>query len=328
MSVTEKNRIRIAIKDGTKIKSLCWCDDELVDFAAGGVRYRLDGTITRPNIFFAYRFDRAVVSRDGKYAIIYETFGTKGLVLHDGRLLREINRSYYHANVYEYPIDIIDLPDGRTAIAHCPEAYNKIEFEEIKTGQRLTTREGKAADFFHSRLQATPDGEHLLSAGWVWHPLDDVRLFPIREVLQRPSAFDKNARLDLPDELFEVHAAVFQGNEAVIMVGDSGGEPGEEGPFLVRYDLKESRVNLKTRLEETAGTIMAAGSEFIVGFCRHPKLIEISSGKVIQRWLELDSGEQNSSIVFEGKLPLLALDSNRMRFALADSDGITVIQLG
>ena len=279
-------------------------------------------------MFFAYHFNRAVVSNDGNYSVIYEALGTKGLVLRGNKPVREINRSFYHAHVYEYPFAIIHLPDGRTAIAHCPDAYNKIEIEEIESGQRLTAREGDAADFFHSRLQATPDGEHLLSAGWVWHPLDAVQLFRIRDTLQSPAVLDRYAHLELPDELFEVHAAAFQGNETLIMVGDNGGEPGEEGPFLARYDLREDRVNLKRRLQEPAGTIMPVNSEFIIGFHEHPKLIEIASGKVVKRWSELDSGKQNSSIIWhEEKLPPLALDSNRMRFAVADSKGITAVQL-
>ena len=226
MSITEKETFRIPVKEGQRILSLCWRGAELVDLASGGTRYRLDGTVELPGVFFAYHFNRAVVSNDGNYSVIYEALGTKGLVLRGNKPVREINRSFYHAHVYEYPFAIIHLPDGRTAIAHCPDAYNKIKIEEIESGQRLTAREGDAADFFHSRLQATPD------------------------------------------------------------------------------------------------------SEFIIGFHEHPKLIEIASGKVVKRWSELDSGKQNSSIIWhEEKLPPLALDSNRMRFAVADSKGITAVQL-
>ena len=329
MNIREKRRFRVPVKEGQAVLSLCWCGDELVDMASGGTRYRLDGTVESAGIYFAYHFDRAVTSRDGKYSIIYEALGTKGLILRGNKPVREINRSFYHAHVYEYPLAIFHLSDGRVAIAHCPEAYNKIEIEEIESGERLTSRKGETADFFHSRLQTSPDGEHLLSAGWIWHPLDAVQLFCIPDALKTPSVLDKFAHLELPEELFEVHAAVFQDNQYIIMAGDNGGEPGEEGPFLVRYDLREGAVNLKTRMQETAGTIMALNSEYVVGFYEHPKLIEIASGNVVQKWPELNSGKQNSSIIRHAeKLPPFALDSDRMRFAVADQKGITVIQLG
>jgi hypothetical protein len=153
MIMREKEKIRIPIRNGQLIKSLSWCGDELVDIAGGYARYRLDGTVESNRVNYAFSFDQAVTSRDGKYAIIYENLGTKGVVLREGKVIREINRSFYQADVYEYPVVIFKLPDGREAIAHCPDEYNKIEIEDIETGQRLTRREGETIDFFHSRLQ-------------------------------------------------------------------------------------------------------------------------------------------------------------------------------
>jgi hypothetical protein len=327
MNSVEKEKVWIPLK-GNLVRSLLWHGDDLVDWAGGGTRFKLDGSTIRAGIYWAYRFDRAVSSCDGRYQIIYETLGTKGLVLCNNKCVREINRSFYHAYVYEYPLVIFHLPDGRVAIAHCPNDYNKIEIEEIETGQKLTIREGEAADFFHSRLQVSPDGEYLLSSGWVWHPLDAVQLFRVRDVLQNPTVLDKSAHLELPEELFEVHAAAFQSNDSIIMVGNNGGEPGEEGPFLIQYNLREGRVNLKTGMQEVAGTLMPVNSEYVMGFFEHPKLIEIASGKVVQSWPELNSGKQNSSIILDREmLPQLALDPARKRFAVADANGITVIQL-
>jgi hypothetical protein len=115
----------------------------------------------------------------------------------------------------------------------------------------------------------------------------------------------------------------------MLIIGDSGGEPGKEGTFLVRYDPKNHRAGSRVALQEVAGTIMPVGDEHLIGFFEHPKLIEISTGKVIQRWPELRSGNQNSSIIHHlEKLPLLALDPTRNRFAVADKKEITVIELG
>jgi len=329
MNISEKKRFQIPLEDGHPLKSLCWCGDELVDWATGGTRYQLDGTVVRSRFYWGYPFDRAIVSPNGEYAVVYEVLGTKGLVFQGRKLIREINRSYYHADVYEYPIAVFQLPDGQTGIIHCPDEYNRIEIEEIVSGKRLTKREGKSADFFHSRFQVSLNSEFLLSAGWVWHPLDAVQLFRIPDILRHPTVLDKYAEMNAPAELFEAHGAVFQGNESLIMVGDNGGEPGEEGHFLGRYNLRNARVDLTTKMQEQAGTIMSVNAEYIMGFYECPKLIEIASGKIVQKWPELNSGKQNSSIIHHiDELPPLALDSNHMRFAVAGAKGITVIQLG
>jgi hypothetical protein len=63
------------------IRSLCWRGDELVDWVGGGRAFTLDGTERRASVRYAYRFDAATASRDGRVAVIYERLGTKGLLL-------------------------------------------------------------------------------------------------------------------------------------------------------------------------------------------------------------------------------------------------------
>jgi hypothetical protein len=128
----ESDRVVIPLKKGTQVSSLCWHGDELVDWVGGVARYRLDGTVVERHINWAYRFDRAGAATDGQYVVISEALGTKGLLLKGDRLLREINRSYYCANAYEYPVALSTLADGRAVIAHCPEEYCKIELEEVE----------------------------------------------------------------------------------------------------------------------------------------------------------------------------------------------------
>jgi hypothetical protein len=94
-----------------------------------------------------------MASPDGRFAVIYERLGTKGLLLHNGKLLRELNRCYYHADD-EYPVTLFDGLGGRLLLAHCPEDYRRIELEEAETGRALTaSAERKPGDFFHSRRQ-------------------------------------------------------------------------------------------------------------------------------------------------------------------------------
>jgi hypothetical protein len=86
------------------IRSLCWRGDELVDWVGGGRAFAADGTERPATVIQGYRFDVATASPDGRFAVIYERLGTKGLLLHDGRIVREIDRSFYFADAYEYPV--------------------------------------------------------------------------------------------------------------------------------------------------------------------------------------------------------------------------------
>ncbi|MBW8881752.1 MAG: hypothetical protein JF615_10135, partial [Asticcacaulis sp.] len=167
---------------GSGVQSLVWEGDSLVDWADGGKRYCLDGTvITRP-FYLSYDFDAAVSSRCGRYSIAYTQYGTKALVFCDGKLIREINRSYYFAGNYPYPVALLTLGDGRVILAHCPEAYNRIEFDDVEKGVRLTASSVRTpADVFHSRLTSSPDGRYLVSAGWLWHPIDTVIVFDVEK---------------------------------------------------------------------------------------------------------------------------------------------------
>jgi hypothetical protein len=160
-------------------QSLAWQGDVLVDWVAGGTQYHLDGTLLNGNTNFGYRFDKATALADGSYAVIFEELGTKGLIIRNelekpqyktigagNRTfsfkqydLREINRSYYHADDYSYPIALFRLPNGRPAILHCPDEYNRLEIDLLENGKRLTVSgERDTSDVFHSRLQVSPFG--------------------------------------------------------------------------------------------------------------------------------------------------------------------------
>ena len=83
------------------IRSLCWRGDELIDWVGGGRRFALDGAEHRAAVYYSYVFDAAIASPDGRFAVIYQNCGTKGLLLEDGKIVRELNRSYYCADAYE-----------------------------------------------------------------------------------------------------------------------------------------------------------------------------------------------------------------------------------
>lgn len=323
--ITEAERFVVPVKAGRGVSSLVWEGNELVDWVRGGTRYRLDGSSLDPRANFAYRFDRAVAFPDGRFAVIYEQRGTKGLILKQGKILREIDRSFYCAGAYEYPVVLHRLRDGRDVIVHCPDEYCKLEVEEIESGQRLTAREGKPLDFFHSRLQVSPDGLLLLDAGWIWHPLDELQVFDIEAALSRPESLDENHGLRLGETMIEAHAAAFSTANRLIVAAENYND---EAHSIGVYDLSEGCLVSAAPLDEPAGTLMPV-DDMALGFFEHPKLIDVRSGKVIRRWPEIDSGSQNSSIIGQADAPPpMALDPQNRRFAVAGPDAITVVQLG
>ncbi len=325
---------RIFIPTRSAPESLCWCGDTLVDWVSGGRCYALDGSITESFVCYSYRFDSAVMSQDGQYTVLYEKLGTKGLLLRRGRVLRELNRSFYHADDYEYPVALGTLPSGRTLLAHCPDEYCCLELEDAETGERLTRRDSESPDIFHSRLQFSRDGRHLLSAGWIWHPVDTAHVFDVARALEQPRSLDEPKDMALGDSFVEIHSAAF--GERDTLVFECSGLEGEALAFpegaskgsmgLAVYSLTERRVLSVVPLEKSAGTLMVVGGD-AVGFYEHPKLFELTTGRVLEQWPELNTGCQGSSIIRQPpRLPPLALDPVGRRFAVATDKGIEVVQ--
>jgi hypothetical protein len=333
--VQDFNRVTFA---ATNVKSLAWVGDELVDVAGGWRTFQPDGTVANARVFYAFSFDRAVGAPEGQYAALYTALGTKGLILKNGKHVREINRSYYCANSYEYPIALGRLADGRDVIAHCPDAYNRIEIEELESGLCLTTRDSESSDFFHSRLQISPDGRYLLSAGWVWHPWSSMKVFDLAEAIRDPRSLDGRGLLDgYQVANAEVEAAVFLDAEHVLVtmsfdedVLDEEADDASLGPKEAGiWSLADSKWVTRTSLTERTGTVMSLGGPF-VGFYEHPRLFASGDGSVVGRWDDLVSGRQTSSIIAgetKSTLPPLALDPLRCRFAVAGPESVTLVSL-
>lgn len=311
--------------------SLCWSGDALADVVAGNLRYALDGSVRDPSIRYGYRFDRAVVSADGRYSVLYESLGTAGLVLDGDRVLRQVQRDYYHADVYDAPMALLTLPGGRTLLAHCPESYCKLELEDVATGERLTRRTTEPEDIFHSRLQFSPDGRYLLSAGWIWQPVDAVCVFDVPHALEDPASLDRWDLMAGANGGIGLSAAAFAGPDRLVLMRDEDfGDPPEDAPQggLCVYSLAERRILSAAPLEEPLGTLMAVGDRHVLGFYQHPKLVELATGRIVQRWEGLDTGRQTSSIRHHlPPQPPLALDPVRRRFAVGTQKGIEVVQL-
>ena len=68
--------------------------------------------------------------------------------------------------------------------------------------------------------------------------------------------------------------------------------------------------------------------EHVIGFYEHPKLIHLSTGRIVHSWPHLDTGKQNSSIIGPvHKIPPMAFNTKNTRFAVAGEENITVVTL-
>jgi hypothetical protein len=314
--------------NATGIRSLCWRGDQLVDWAGGGRAFAADGTEQPKRVNYPYRFDAATTSPDGRFAVIYERLGTKGLLLHNGRILREIDRSYYWADAYEYPVALFNDPDGRVLLAHCPGNYCRIELEDAETGQPLTaSADRKPSDFFHSRLAASPRGKRLLSAGWIWHPLSLVTCFDVAQALADPlhlddchylpSSFNPGLAAEssacwLDDDYMAVAASADPEEDSV----EDDTAPRLRPCGIAVYDLANRTLLQVFQLDEPSGTIIPLGRRYLLSLYRHPKLIDLSTGKVVHVWSELQSAQP----------PPMAFDAASNRFAIVNRDTVTVIE--
>jgi hypothetical protein len=324
------------------IHSLSWRGDELVDWVGGGRGFTSDGTERPAKQLYGYRFDAATASPDGRFAVIYERLGTKGLLLQDGRIVRELDRSFDFADAYEYPVTLFNDADGRVLLAHCPKDSYRVELEEAATGRPLTaSTERKPSDFFHSRLAASPRGKRLLSAGWVWHPLNVVAWFDVAKALTDPQHLDNSDALphQFNPGLIEESSACWLDDDCMAVATsaepEQDGVEDDGGPYLrprglAVYDVSK-RVCLQAfQFDEPLGTILAIGKRHVLSLYRHPKLVDLSSGKIVHVWTELQSGLQDGSIIRgldgDAKPPPMALDPAGRRFAIVNGETVTLIQ--
>ncbi len=311
--------------------SLCWEGDTLVNWSMG-YRYHLDGRSEQIGYYYDDQFNGAASHPDGRYTCIYQKHGTKALLLDQGVLIREIDRSYYLARTHEFPMALFRLPDGRDVLAHCPQRYGRIEIDEILTGERLTAlAEREGSQIFHSRLATNGAGTLLLSAGWVWHPIEIISIYDITQGLDSPATLD-DFRGIAPRTLVEIGSAAFFGDSSVMFcttkeVYDDEDEEEVLGPLmLAHYDLKQQAYIRTVTVGEMVGTIFPLSERYVVGLYDHPKVFDLFTGQIVHRLPELPTGKQEDVLSGARTVPPMAFDPARQRIAVRTETGIVVVQ--
>lgn len=316
------------------LSTLTWSNDYLIDWANSGRQYFADGQVKElGSYYFAFSFDSAITSEDGIYSVIYKKLGTKGLLLKNGKILREINRSYYQAEVYEYPIAFAKLKDGRNILIHCPEEYCRLDFEEVETGNFLTNHiVRKPSDFFHSRLEVSFDNKTLLSKGWAWHPYDFIEVFDIEECIHNPLALDKSKHN--PDVDAEICSASFITNDLVLIGSPNDTEPFNHDPSdklkngqIGIWNIKTNEVTEIIQPNFTIGVHLTAIDEtFAWDLYENPKIINFKTGEIVDELKDIQSGNQVSSIIHHlDNLPTIAFNRKTKQVAISKDNKIEIL---
>ena len=308
------------------IKTISWLNDTIVDWASGGNQYMMDGSTRQASLYYAFNFDGSINTADGKYAFIYQKPGTKGLLLKNGELLREINRSYYCASAYEYPAAFTTIDDV-TYLIHCPKEYCKLDFENVETGEIVTDIAGRApSDIFHSRLELSPDGFVLMSKGWHWHPIDVVYFYNIKGCLIDPFILDKDT--SLLDIGAEVATASFI-SETKVLIG-SGEEVFDEENIIFHpnhiavWNMVTGLASTPVKVSSEIGTLFAINEELTWDTYLYPKIININTGDIVDKDESVYSGKQKSSIVTKDDLVQIVFNRNTKQLAIVGKEVIEV----
>ena len=310
------------------IGTIDWFQGKIVDWKCAGQLYSLDGECKQIAYYhLGYTFDASITSSDGKYAFLYQRLGTKGLLLKEGKILREINRSYYHADTYEYPAAFFTF-SNKTYLTHCPKEYCRLDFEDVETGEIVTDiQKRNPSDVFHSRLSISLDGKYLMSCGWLWHPLEIVQLFNIKECFEAPISLD-NSKL-AAEFGTEINSADFIDDDSILL-GSSNEESFDDNDqfpasHMTIWNFKKNEISTPVKNCGEFGNLFVINKKYAWDMYKFPKLINITTGEIEAECKEVDSGIQNSSIYHTVKQrPQIRFDKSTGKIAVMNGMAIEV----
>jgi len=314
------------------LKTIDWLNGKIIDWVSAGEEYSLDGQKQQlAKYHYAFNAEGSITSPDGQYAFVYKRLGTKGLLLKNGEILREINRTYYFAESYEYPAAFFVL-DNVTYLVHCPIEYCRLDFENVETGEVVTNIPGRdPSDTFHSRLSISPDGKYLMVCGWVWHPLESVELFDIAACIENPLLLDKSSLY--PAFGTEVNSASFIDNERILIAASDEDPFDDETPPILPqkniaiWDFLNNDLSVPVKVNGDFGNLFAISDKQAWDMFKYPKIINIQTGEIESKIEDINSGLQNSAIFSDvTKSPQISFNRQTGQIAVRiDSTTIEVL---
>ncbi len=191
-------------------------------------------------------------------------------------MIREINRTYYCAQTYEFPAAFVTF-DNETYLVHCPINYCQLDFENVETGKIISNIEGRnPSDIFHSRLSISPDNKYLMVCGWAWHPIDTVELFDIAECFNNPLLLDKCTLY--PNFGAFINSACFiDSNRILIAASDEEPFDDEVLPLLPQkhitiWNFKTNEISPPAKVDGEFGNLFAINDKKAWDMFKFPKL--------------------------------------------------------
>lgn len=314
------------------LQTIDWYDHKIIDWSTAGTQYAEN---TAPVQLQQYDYDlganAAISSDNGEYVLLYQKLGTKALLLKNGELLREINRSYYHAQTYEFPAAFF-THQGKTYLIHCPVEYCQLDIEDVETGEVVTnipTR--KPHDFFHSRLEVSPDHKYLMSKGWYWHPFNSVLLFDLTQCLANPLLLDDG--VTLLDVGAEICTASFVDGKHIQLgtyAESEDYEENKEDPILPgqigTWHVETHEIAHAVKIQAPFGNIFAIDATTCWDLYEYPKIIDLRTGQIIDQNKDIFSGHQTCSIIHHiENLPMTGFNRSTKQIAIAQNNTIDIL---
>jgi hypothetical protein len=305
------------------LQTIDWLNGNIIDWVSAGQQYSLDGQQKQlAKYHHAFGFDGSITSQDGQYSFIYKRLGTKGILLKNGEIIREINRTYYHAETYEFPAAFITF-ENKTYLVHCPIDYCQLDFENVETGEIVSNIPGrKPSDIFHSRLSISPDNKYLMVCGWAWHPVDTVELFDVAECFKNPLLLDRSSLF--PNFGTEINSASFIDHERILIgASDEESFDDEVPPTLPQkhiaiWNFIKNEISIPVKVDGEFGSLYAINDKQAWDMFKFPKIINIQTGTIESKLEDINSGLQTSSILHNDieKYPQIRFDKQTSQIAI------------
>ncbi|WP_151479811.1 WD40 repeat domain-containing protein [Streptomyces albicerus] len=317
-------------------KSLVWQGDKLV--SGCGRRWGRDGVERKAAFAWSFPFDAGITSVSAPYSALYQERGTEGVLLERERVVRELDRSDYQADNYDYPLALGSLGDGREVVVHCPDEYNVLQIEDAASGERLTAGRRDPQDVFHSRLSLSPDGRYLLAVGWLWHPFGTAMVYDTALALTDPATLDGEGLLPGPAVMNgEVTAGCWLDVDRLVLATTGTGteswgnkeEPALPPRHLGVWSMSEGRWLHRTPIADAEpGVLLLPRGDQVISLLGHPRLLDTATGRLVAEWPEVGVPVKTTCFgVSHVPSPVAALHPDGTRLAVAQAESIALITL-
>lgn len=121
------------------------------------------------------------------------------------------------------------------------------------------------------------------------------------------------------EESFEFLTASFVNDDLLLLRA-----PGDNMP-LGLWDMNSRKMVRKITVEGKCGNLIAINDQWAWDLFEHPKLIHLETGKVEWAAADIDSGRQNSSIIGNMELPVVAWDRENGNLAISAENRVEVL---